>query len=256
LRYNPGMENIDKIYRLDKLLGSARSPISIKRLMNALYCSESTVRRVITTMQNRFNAPIEYDRLRNGWHYCKDKGAYSLPGFWLNDQEIYGLLAMQQLLGNFDPELLHDEIAPIETRLREIISKTTGLNSTETLGNYIRLLPYNRRDHQYSNFQTIASAKIPYIPIHLTVSVTSNSLRLIACQCRKRNWMTCFFLRLASFQDGAYVLRIPYSHATELIGEILRFGDGVTVLEPPELRAAVREKLQKMLGNYGCLVTV
>jgi predicted DNA-binding transcriptional regulator YafY len=152
------MENIDKIYRLDKLLGSARLPISIVRLKDALGCSESTVRRVITAMQDRFNAPIEYDRIRNGWHYCKDKGAYSLPGFWLNDQEIYGLLTMQQLLGNFDPELLHDEIAPIEARLREIISKTTGLKSSETLGNYIRLLPYNRRAHQYTNFQTIASA--------------------------------------------------------------------------------------------------
>lgn len=327
------MENIDKIYRLDKLLGSARSPISIKRLMDALHCSESTVRRVIITMQNRFNAPIEYDRLRNGWHYCKDKGAYSLPGLWLNDQEIYGLLAMQQLLGNFDPELLHDEIAPIETRLREIISKTTGLNSTETLGNYIRLLPYNRRDHQYSNFQIIATACLQRKQLRVSYHARSNDeclLRTLSPQlliyyrdnwylgayCHRENTLHPYSLdrisnieqlevdslsvpktelddvffstfgifsgRVAAvavlrftpeaarwvegvtwhnaqesrWQDGAYVLRIPYSHATELIGEILRFGDGVTVLEPPELRAAVCEKLQKMLRNYGCLVTV
>ena len=42
-------------------------------------------------------------------------------------------------------------------------------------------------------------------------------------------------------QRGVYTL---------LIREILRFADGVTVLEPPELRMAVREKLEKMVKNY------
>jgi predicted DNA-binding transcriptional regulator YafY len=39
--------------------------------------------------------------------------------------------------------------------------------------------------------------------------------------------------------DGSYVLEIPYSDERNLMGDLLRFGADVEVLEPPELRAKV-----------------
>ena len=42
---------------------------------------------------------------------------------------------------------------------------------------------------------------------------------------------------------GFYLLSVPYSQDTELIMEILRYADDVEVLEPPQLRARVRERI-------------
>lgn len=50
--------------------------------------------------------------------------------------------------------------------------------------------------------------------------------------------------------DGSYVLRVPYSDSTELVGEILRFGNRVEVLGPNDLKEQVRVQLQSALAAY------
>lgn len=56
--------------------------------------------------------------------------------------------------------------------------------------------------------------------------------------------------RTATDALGHYLLEIPYSNPTELIMDILRHGDGVEVLDPPELRAAVRDAHARALAAY------
>lgn len=53
-----------------------------------------------------------------------------------------------------------------------------------------------------------------------------------------------------ALEDGSYLLEIPYSDPRELMLEILRFGPDVQVLEPTELRKAVKERLQKAAAQY------
>ena len=50
--------------------------------------------------------------------------------------------------------------------------------------------------------------------------------------------------------DGALILEVPYSDTRELIGEILRHGTDVEVIEPPELRAQTAATLSRALGAY------
>ncbi|HSW11933.1 MAG TPA: WYL domain-containing protein [Solimonas sp.] len=50
--------------------------------------------------------------------------------------------------------------------------------------------------------------------------------------------------------DGSYVLELPYADDRELIGDILRHGAGVEVLEPAELRAGLRSALEQTLARY------
>ncbi|QXP84795.1 YafY family protein [Methylococcus sp. Mc7] len=50
--------------------------------------------------------------------------------------------------------------------------------------------------------------------------------------------------------DGRYQLRIPYSNPTELIMDILKHGPDVEVVEPPELRVAVAERMRRALEQY------
>ena len=51
-------------------------------------------------------------------------------------------------------------------------------------------------------------------------------------------------------EDGSLVMEIPYSNPKELMLDILRFGPDVMVLEPPSLRQAVKERLQKASSQY------
>jgi proteasome accessory factor C len=50
--------------------------------------------------------------------------------------------------------------------------------------------------------------------------------------------------------DGNYVLRIPYSDSTELLMDILRWGENAQVLGPEPLRLEIERKIKKMSENY------
>jgi predicted DNA-binding transcriptional regulator YafY len=50
--------------------------------------------------------------------------------------------------------------------------------------------------------------------------------------------------------DGSYLLKIPYSDDRELLGDILRFGADVQVLEPQELRTKVQKTLLEAAAKY------
>lgn len=51
--------------------------------------------------------------------------------------------------------------------------------------------------------------------------------------------------------DGRYELFIPYADERELLGDILRFGADVEVLDPPRLREQVRAEVRKLNDLYG-----
>lgn len=52
------------------------------------------------------------------------------------------------------------------------------------------------------------------------------------------------------FDGKDLILEIPYGNPTELIMEILRYGDSVIVESPNELKQAVMEKLSNSIKNY------
>jgi predicted DNA-binding transcriptional regulator YafY len=50
--------------------------------------------------------------------------------------------------------------------------------------------------------------------------------------------------------DGSYVLEIPYSDERELVGDILRHGSDVEVLNPTSVRKITAEIIEKMQRQY------
>lgn len=52
------------------------------------------------------------------------------------------------------------------------------------------------------------------------------------------------------FEDGCYILTVPYSNSRELVMDILRHGPGVEVIAPDTLRAEVAEQLRGALRHY------
>lgn len=51
-------------------------------------------------------------------------------------------------------------------------------------------------------------------------------------------------------EDGSYMLEVPYSDLREIALEILRFGPEVEVIEPPDLRGEVAERLKAAAARY------
>jgi predicted DNA-binding transcriptional regulator YafY len=53
------------------------------------------------------------------------------------------------------------------------------------------------------------------------------------------------------WQDGHYILQLPYHKSEELIMDILKYGPDVEVLAPDSLRRAVQNRIREMAAPYG-----
>jgi len=56
--------------------------------------------------------------------------------------------------------------------------------------------------------------------------------------------------QIGEHRDDGYHLRMPYSDERELAMEVLRYGPDVEVLEPPELRSEIVQRIRKMADMY------
>jgi predicted DNA-binding transcriptional regulator YafY len=133
------MDRFDRIFELNRILQSARYPVSRQRLEEALECSRATVKRLIEEMRLYLNAPIVYDRKLNGYRYDPAEGEmYQLPGLWFNASELQALLAAQQLLEGVQPGLLEGHLQPLRRKIDQLLSNQPG--SGEPVSRRIRLL--------------------------------------------------------------------------------------------------------------------
>jgi len=152
------MDRFQRIFTLHQLLSQQRKPVSGKRLAAELECSASTVKRVIEEMRNLLNAPIEYDRQHQGYHYQQEDNAprFELPGLWLSSQEIYALLSMENLLAQLEPGFLDRELGPVRKRLVALQQKISGVKRLDL--RRMRILGLGQRAHPVKSFQQIAAA--------------------------------------------------------------------------------------------------
>jgi predicted DNA-binding transcriptional regulator YafY len=134
------MDRFDRIFELNRILQSARYPVSRQHLEQELECSRATVKRLIEEMRLYLNAPIVYDRRLNGYHYDANEGEmYELPGLWFNASELHALLAVQQLLEGVQPGLLESHLQPLRRKIDSLLKRQQG-QGDESLANRIRLI--------------------------------------------------------------------------------------------------------------------
>lgn len=116
------MDRFDRIFELNRILQSARQPVSRRRLEEELECSRATVKRIIEDMRLYLNAPILYDRELNGYRYDQSEGEmYELPGLWFNASELHALVSVQQLLAHVQPGLLDPLLKPLQKRIDQLL---------------------------------------------------------------------------------------------------------------------------------------
>lgn len=189
------MNSFQRIYQLHRILASRRLPVSRKALEERLECSRATILRTIETLRNSFNAPLEYDRERNGYYYeNRDGCAFELPGVWFDADELYALLTAQQLLEHIQPGLLDVQLKPIKDRLEKILA-AQNLNNRE-IASRVRILSIMGRNKTVSHFQHVASALLQRQQLEIAYFSRSNG---------EQTNRTVSPQRLAHYRDNWYL---------------------------------------------------
>lgn len=115
----------ERIYKIDQLL-SERRVVTIAELLERLAISKATLKRDLTLMRDRMNAPIIFDRELGGYRFDKNNRIhgtpYELPGLWFSAEEIHALLTMHHLISNLDAGgLLGPHLQPLQSRLTALL---------------------------------------------------------------------------------------------------------------------------------------
>ena len=152
------MDRTERFYLIDQLL-QVRRATSIEVLIKELGVSESTVKRDLLYMRDRFYAPIVWDKAVNGYRYEEPEPGFprfSLPGLWFNSSELHALLTMEHLLSNLQPGLLASHVDPLRKRLHKLMEQ--GDHSIEELVSRIRIMSGLTPPVDSTVFQKVAQA--------------------------------------------------------------------------------------------------
>ena len=154
------MDRTERFYKIDQLLNDRQS-VSMETLKEQLGVSLATVKRDLEYMKDRLNAPVTWDRSLGGYRFDQtlpNASRYSLPGLWFNDEEVFALLTMHQLLSNLGNGLLSPHIKPLLLRLNALMGSQD--DSADEIRKRIRILHMAARTERPEYFEAVASATI------------------------------------------------------------------------------------------------
>ncbi|OIO82452.1 MAG: transcriptional regulator [Gallionellaceae bacterium CG1_02_60_948] len=168
------MDRLQRIYKFHQIIAAHHLPVAHRVLQERLECSRATVNRIIQEMRLYFNAPIKFDRERNGYYYdTQNNQTFELPGVWFNAAELYALLTTQQLLEQAQPGLLDNHLKPLKTRIERLLT-SAQLDGNE-IAKRVRILRMAGRDTSGEHFQTVAGALLQRQRLHIRYHNRSNN---------------------------------------------------------------------------------
>ncbi|MCC7059743.1 MAG: WYL domain-containing protein [Burkholderiaceae bacterium] len=171
------MNQTERLYRIDQLIHQ-RTVVAFDELMLELEVSRATVKRDITYMRERLNAPIVHDRERGG--YCFAPTAlgpqYRLPGLWFNDREALALLTMHRMLEDLDTGgLLGPHIQPLIARLNALLGAAS--DPADEIIRRVRIITAQARPVTPNCFEAVGSALVSRRRIEIAYFTRSRNAR-------------------------------------------------------------------------------
>jgi predicted DNA-binding transcriptional regulator YafY len=161
------MERTERFYKIQNLLRS-RHFVSTQDFLAELGVSRATFKRDLEYLRDRMHAPIVFDRDREAYGFdprVADSQLWQLPGLWFSADELQALLTMDSLLGDLQPGVLSEMIAPLRKRLRDLLE--SGEHSAEEIARRIRVLTMGSRRVVPAHFRTLATAVLTRRRVHL-----------------------------------------------------------------------------------------
>jgi predicted DNA-binding transcriptional regulator YafY len=152
------MERTERFYKIQNLLRS-RHFVSTQDFMSELGISRATFKRDLEYLRDRMRAPIVYDHDQQAYGFdpaIADSQLWQLPGLWFSADELQALLTMDRLLGDLQPGVLSEMIAPLRKRLRSLLE--SGEHSADDIARRIKILSMGSRRVAPAHFRTIATA--------------------------------------------------------------------------------------------------
>lgn len=108
---------------IHQALAAEKFPRAVS-LARELEVNEKTIRRDIEFMRNRLNLPVEFDYVRNGYHYTSEVSAF--PTMQITEGELFALVvaekALQQYRGTSFEKPLLSALRKMEQSLPDTIS--------------------------------------------------------------------------------------------------------------------------------------
>lgn len=148
----------ERIYIIDQMLVERRF-VTISQLLERLEISLATLKRDLSIMRDRMQAPIIFDKELGGYRYEKQdqSSKFELPGLWFSAEEIHALLTTHHLLSNLDTGgLLGGHIKPLLSRLTALLG--TADNPAEAIQKRVRIEMMNVRHIRLEHFEAVGSA--------------------------------------------------------------------------------------------------
>ena len=150
------MDRYERINVLHRQLSSARVPVTVARLQEALGCSRATVYRDLAFLRDALMAPVEGDG-ESGYHYALEGSErFELPGLWLSSEELHALLASQQLLERTGGGVLSSVLEPLQQRIESLLQAQAGERRWPV--ERVRVIPHRGRKLDEACFRAVASA--------------------------------------------------------------------------------------------------
>ena len=139
-------------------------------MLQELGISPATLKRDLTHLRDRMNAPVIFDRELNGWRLdpaAKLAGTqYELPGLWLSADEIHALLTMQHLLAHLDAGGLLGAAHRAAGRAAAAMLGTGAPVGAE-VARRIRVQTVGARKVQLPHFQAVGTALLRRQRLHI-----------------------------------------------------------------------------------------
>jgi predicted DNA-binding transcriptional regulator YafY len=153
------MSNTDRLLKIQRIL-EAGKVVSAREFLNMFEVSRATFRRDLDYLRDRMGVPVIWDAEAGGYRIeanGDDASVHRVPGLWLNDKEIIGLLTVMQVLEEFEPAtLIGEEIKPLRERLEGLLEQ--GEFSSADIRRRIRISRFGSRPSSTANFQVVAHA--------------------------------------------------------------------------------------------------
>ena len=154
------MDRTERFYRIHGMLRGGRL-VSMHDIMGQLEVSRATVKRDLEYLRDRMGAPIVWDATDRGYRYDQpsdgEKKNFELPGLWLSEDEIRGLLTLAEFTESMEPHtLLGPLVQPLKSRLASLMCAQDI--DLALLQRRVRLLRTGHRPVPPRCFEAVASA--------------------------------------------------------------------------------------------------